>query len=165
MVVGYSAWHHHYSSQLSTSVTTITSTMHVYERMDRVSCGFITLIRRVFPCCRCRGVEHFLLEITDTLPDMEMFINVRDYPMVRVMLWPEKLILWLASQKVEWTPLIRTLWKRTCSCFSPNSTFVQGFRGGGHHGIPPQPQPQKNGSIIYKCMSSGIRSKWVIFIG
>lgn len=31
---------------------------------------------------RCKGVEHFILEIIDKLPDMEMRINVRDYPQV-----------------------------------------------------------------------------------
>ncbi|KAK3750103.1 hypothetical protein QZH41_010842, partial [Actinostola sp. cb2023] len=33
---------------------------------------------------RCKGVEHFLLEIIDKLPDMEMIINVRDWPQVRL---------------------------------------------------------------------------------
>lgn len=31
---------------------------------------------------RCSGVEHFLLELLPDLPDMEMVINVRDYPQV-----------------------------------------------------------------------------------
>ena len=31
---------------------------------------------------RCKGVEHFILEIIDKLPDMEMRINVKDYPQV-----------------------------------------------------------------------------------
>ncbi|XP_053169093.1 protein O-glucosyltransferase 1 isoform X2 [Hemicordylus capensis] len=35
----------------------------------------------MFPA-RCSGVEHFILEIIDRLPDMEMIINVRDYPQV-----------------------------------------------------------------------------------
>ncbi|XP_030059752.1 protein O-glucosyltransferase 1 [Microcaecilia unicolor] len=35
----------------------------------------------MFPA-RCSGVEHFILEIIDRLPDMEMVINVRDYPQV-----------------------------------------------------------------------------------
>ncbi|KAK2163625.1 hypothetical protein LSH36_76g03039 [Paralvinella palmiformis] len=29
---------------------------------------------------RCSGVEHFILELIDKLPDTEMVINVRDYP-------------------------------------------------------------------------------------
>ena len=33
-------------------------------------------------CFRCKGVEHFILEITESLPDMEMIINVKDYPLV-----------------------------------------------------------------------------------
>ncbi|XP_052650522.1 protein O-glucosyltransferase 1 isoform X3 [Harpia harpyja] len=35
----------------------------------------------LFPA-RCSGVEHFLLGIINRLPDMEMVINVRDYPQV-----------------------------------------------------------------------------------
>ncbi|XP_041439109.1 protein O-glucosyltransferase 1 S homeolog isoform X1 [Xenopus laevis] len=31
---------------------------------------------------RCSGVEHFLLELLPNLPDMELVINVRDYPQV-----------------------------------------------------------------------------------
>ena len=31
---------------------------------------------------RCKGVEHFILKMIDKLPDMEMKINVRDYPQV-----------------------------------------------------------------------------------
>ena len=30
--------------------------------------------------CRCSGVEHFILGLINKLPDMEMVINVRDYP-------------------------------------------------------------------------------------
>ncbi|XP_056157068.1 protein O-glucosyltransferase 1 [Lampris incognitus] len=35
----------------------------------------------MFPA-RCSGVEHFILEFIGKLPDMEMVINVRDYPQV-----------------------------------------------------------------------------------
>ncbi|CAN2387799.1 O-glucosyltransferase 1 [Pristimantis euphronides] len=35
----------------------------------------------MFPA-RCSGVEHFLLELLPDLPDMELVINVRDYPQV-----------------------------------------------------------------------------------
>ncbi|XP_036869024.1 protein O-glucosyltransferase 1 isoform X5 [Manis javanica] len=35
----------------------------------------------MFPS-RCSGVEHFVLEVIGHLPDMEMVINVRDYPQV-----------------------------------------------------------------------------------
>ncbi|XP_043211340.1 O-glucosyltransferase rumi homolog [Amphibalanus amphitrite] len=31
---------------------------------------------------RCRGVEHFILELIDTLPDTEFVLNTRDWPMV-----------------------------------------------------------------------------------
>ena len=32
--------------------------------------------------CRCSGVEHFILKLIDRLPDMELVINVHDYPKV-----------------------------------------------------------------------------------
>ncbi|XP_061571656.1 protein O-glucosyltransferase 1 [Cololabis saira] len=35
----------------------------------------------MFPA-RCSGVEHFILEVIDRLPDVEMVVNVRDYPQV-----------------------------------------------------------------------------------
>ncbi|XP_034533891.1 protein O-glucosyltransferase 1 [Notolabrus celidotus] len=35
----------------------------------------------MFPS-RCSGVEHFILEVINRLPDMEMVVNVRDYPQV-----------------------------------------------------------------------------------
>lgn len=35
----------------------------------------------MFPA-RCSGVEHFILEVIDRLPDLEMVVNVRDYPQV-----------------------------------------------------------------------------------
>ncbi|XP_030636725.1 protein O-glucosyltransferase 1 [Chanos chanos] len=35
----------------------------------------------MFPA-RCSGVEHFILGLIDRLPDMEMVINVRDYPQI-----------------------------------------------------------------------------------
>uniref|UniRef100_A0A672J1T8 Glycosyl transferase CAP10 domain-containing protein n=1 Tax=Salarias fasciatus TaxID=181472 RepID=A0A672J1T8_SALFA len=35
----------------------------------------------MFPA-RCSGVEHFILEVIDRLPDLEMVANVRDYPQV-----------------------------------------------------------------------------------
>ncbi|KAM9328455.1 protein O-glucosyltransferase 1 [Pholidichthys leucotaenia] len=35
----------------------------------------------MFPA-RCSGVEHFILELINRLPDLEMVVNVRDYPQV-----------------------------------------------------------------------------------
>ncbi|CAM4490367.1 unnamed protein product [Leuciscus chuanchicus] len=35
----------------------------------------------MFPA-RCSGVEHFILKVIDRLPDLEVVINVRDYPQV-----------------------------------------------------------------------------------
>lgn len=42
----------------------------------------VTLLYRCV--CRCKGVEHFILEVIDSLPNMEMMINVKDYPLVRM---------------------------------------------------------------------------------
>uniref|UniRef100_A0A674ED20 Glycosyl transferase CAP10 domain-containing protein n=1 Tax=Salmo trutta TaxID=8032 RepID=A0A674ED20_SALTR len=33
-------------------------------------------------CSQCSGVEHFILQVIDKLPDVEMVVNVRDYPQV-----------------------------------------------------------------------------------
>jgi hypothetical protein len=30
--------------------------------------------------CRCKGIEHFLLELKDQLPDVEFVLNTRDWP-------------------------------------------------------------------------------------
>ncbi|XP_068612510.1 protein O-glucosyltransferase 1 [Brachionichthys hirsutus] len=35
----------------------------------------------MFPA-RCQGVEHFILQVVARLPDVEMIVNVRDYPQV-----------------------------------------------------------------------------------
>ncbi|XP_033866639.1 protein O-glucosyltransferase 1-like isoform X2 [Acipenser ruthenus] len=41
----------------------------------------------MFPA-RCSGVEHFILEVIDRLPDTELVINVRDYPQVPRLMKP-----------------------------------------------------------------------------
>ncbi|KAL6115493.1 poglut1 [Pungitius sinensis] len=41
----------------------------------------------MFPA-RCSGVEHFVLEVIDRLPDLEMVVNVRDYPQVPTWVQP-----------------------------------------------------------------------------
>uniref|UniRef100_A0A8C9TGE2 Protein O-glucosyltransferase 1 n=1 Tax=Scleropages formosus TaxID=113540 RepID=A0A8C9TGE2_SCLFO len=46
----------------------------------------------MFPA-RCSGVEHFILEVIDRLPDMEMVINVRDYPQVPGWMHPVQPVL------------------------------------------------------------------------
>ncbi|XP_018430999.1 PREDICTED: protein O-glucosyltransferase 1 [Nanorana parkeri] len=50
------------------------------ESQKPVTCTLFYLTS-VLPL-RCSGVEHFLLELLPELPDMEMVINVRDYPQV-----------------------------------------------------------------------------------
>ncbi|CAI9580243.1 unnamed protein product, partial [Staurois parvus] len=49
-----------------------------YQIMER---GLYREEECMFPA-RCSGVEHFLLDLLPDLPDMEMVINVRDYPQV-----------------------------------------------------------------------------------
>lgn len=51
---------------------------------------------------RCSGVEHFILGIIHRLPDMEMVINVRDYPQVPK--WMKPIIPVFSFSKVH-TPL------------------------------------------------------------
>lgn len=51
---------------------------------------------------RCSGVEHFILGIVHRLPDMEMVINVRDYPQVPK--WMKPIIPVFSFSKVH-TPL------------------------------------------------------------
>ncbi|XP_060692531.1 protein O-glucosyltransferase 1 isoform X1 [Hemiscyllium ocellatum] len=46
----------------------------------------------MFPA-RCSGVEHFVLEIIDQLPDMEFVLNVRDYPQIPYWMKPIRPIL------------------------------------------------------------------------
>ncbi|XP_062897093.1 protein O-glucosyltransferase 1 isoform X1 [Mobula hypostoma] len=46
----------------------------------------------MFPA-RCSGVEHFILEIIDELPDMEFVLNVRDYPQIPKWMQPIKPVL------------------------------------------------------------------------
>ena len=33
---------------------------------------------------RCKGVEHFILECINELPNMEFIVNVRDFPLVSI---------------------------------------------------------------------------------
>ncbi|XP_037590976.1 protein O-glucosyltransferase 1 isoform X3 [Cebus imitator] len=54
----------------------------------------------MFPS-RCSGVEHFILEVIRRLPDMEMVINVRDYPQVPK--WMEPAIPVFSFSKVSST--------------------------------------------------------------
>ncbi|XP_012874789.1 PREDICTED: protein O-glucosyltransferase 1 [Dipodomys ordii] len=55
----------------------------------------------MFPS-RCSGVEHFILEVIGRLPDMEMVINVRDYPQVPK--WMEPTIPVFSFSKICFFP-------------------------------------------------------------
>ena len=41
-------------------------------------------VLKLFSHFRCNGVEHFILKVIDKLPDMEMIINVHDWPQVMI---------------------------------------------------------------------------------
>lgn len=56
---------------------------------------------------RCSGVEHFLLAVIRRLPDMEMVINVRDYPQVPK--WMEPTIPVFSFSKVS---IVRATWEQ-----------------------------------------------------
>lgn len=59
---------------------------------------FITIVR-------CSGVEHFILEVIDRLPDLEMVVNVRDYPQVPK--WVEPTLPVFSFSKVRYQHLTR----------------------------------------------------------
>ncbi|XP_003219139.1 protein O-glucosyltransferase 1 [Anolis carolinensis] len=62
----------------------------------------------MFPA-RCSGVEHFILEIIDELPDMEMVINVRDYPQVPKFMKP-KVPIFSFSKTSEYYDIMYPAW-------------------------------------------------------
>lgn len=55
---------------------------------EQQKCNRNVIVRLLIVCViffcplRCSGVEHFILEVIDRLPDVEMVVNVRDYPQV-----------------------------------------------------------------------------------
>ncbi|KXJ25426.1 protein O-glucosyltransferase 1 [Exaiptasia diaphana] len=57
---------------------------------------------------RCKGVEHFILEIIDKLPNMEMIINVRDWPQVPV--WGEPLPVFSFSKTSNERDIMYPAW-------------------------------------------------------
>lgn len=60
---------------------------------------------------RCSGVEHFILEVIDRLPDMEMVINVRDYPQVPN--WVQPVLPVFSFSKVR---ICAVFFKETLTC-------------------------------------------------
>lgn len=48
---------------------------------------------------RCSGVEHFILEVINKLPDIELVINVRDYPQVPN--WSQQILPVFSFSKVR----------------------------------------------------------------
>ncbi|XP_058042907.1 protein O-glucosyltransferase 1 isoform X1 [Ahaetulla prasina] len=62
----------------------------------------------MFPA-RCSGVEHFILEIIQNLPDMEMVINVRDYPQVPKFMKPRVPVLSF-SKTTEYYDIMYPAW-------------------------------------------------------
>uniref|UniRef100_A0A1A8HXC1 Protein O-glucosyltransferase 1 n=2 Tax=Nothobranchius TaxID=28779 RepID=A0A1A8HXC1_NOTKU len=62
----------------------------------------------MFPA-RCSGVEHFLLEMIDRLPDVEMVVNVRDYPQVPQWVQPS-LPVFSFSKTSEYRDIMYPAW-------------------------------------------------------
>ncbi|XP_044298410.1 protein O-glucosyltransferase 1 isoform X2 [Varanus komodoensis] len=59
-------------------------------RIDRAVQEYTPCVKENCSCYqRCSGVEHFILKIINDLPDMEMIINVRDYPQVPKLMKPK----------------------------------------------------------------------------
>lgn len=78
---------------------------------------------------RCNGVEHFILEVIDRLPDLEMVVNVRDYPQVPNWMTPALPVLSFSKVRIT-TALLGT--------FKPLllNPFCSGWADGrvpGHH--------------------------------
>ena len=59
----------------------------------------ISLLNDQLILYRCRGVEHFINKIIAQLPDMEMYINVHDYP--KSPRWQEPLPVFSFSKVVS----------------------------------------------------------------
>lgn len=78
-------------------------TRHHYNRANVHICFATTLFIIIF---RCSGVEHFILEVIDRLPDLEMVVNVRDYPQVPK--WVEPTLPVFSFSKVRHQRLART---------------------------------------------------------
>ncbi|KAM8871950.1 protein O-glucosyltransferase 1 [Synchiropus picturatus] len=62
----------------------------------------------MFPA-RCSGVEHFILEVIERLPDMEMVVNVRDYPQVPSWVQPT-LPVFSFSKTVDYQDIMYPAW-------------------------------------------------------
>uniref|UniRef100_A0A8C8DP95 Protein O-glucosyltransferase 1 n=1 Tax=Oryzias sinensis TaxID=183150 RepID=A0A8C8DP95_9TELE len=62
----------------------------------------------MFPA-RCSGVEHFILEVIDRLPDLEMVVNVRDYPQVPNWMSPALPVLSF-SKTAEYQDIMYPAW-------------------------------------------------------
>uniref|UniRef100_A0A1A7W7D0 Protein O-glucosyltransferase 1 n=2 Tax=Iconisemion striatum TaxID=60296 RepID=A0A1A7W7D0_9TELE len=62
----------------------------------------------MFPA-RCSGVEHFILELIDRLPDVEMVVNVRDYPQVPQWVQPS-LPVFSFSKTSEYRDIMYPAW-------------------------------------------------------
>lgn len=77
---------------------------------------FVTAVISIF---RCSGVEHFILQLIDRLPDMEMVINVRDYPQVPK--WVESSLPVFSFSKV-WL-LTRVSCKHVHKCLVETQSF------------------------------------------
>ncbi|KAJ6662738.1 hypothetical protein lerEdw1_011378 [Lerista edwardsae] len=85
----------------------------MFPASGRDSCHAMPALERSFPWSldvhRCSGVEHFILEIIDQLPDMEMVINVRDYPQVPK--WTRPIVPVLSfSKTLEYYDIMYPAW-------------------------------------------------------
>ena len=64
-----------------------TDLLFLFERKHQnvhyqVRDGILYRSRSCFFPARCKGIEHFLLKILHELPDMDFFVNVKDWPQV-----------------------------------------------------------------------------------
>ena len=66
----------------------------------------------LFPS-RCEGVEHFILEVIDHLSDMDLIINVRDYPQVHKN-WHHLPVLSFSKDVTQYDDILYPAWTFWC---------------------------------------------------
>ncbi|CAG2111313.1 unnamed protein product [Medioppia subpectinata] len=66
----------------------------------------------MFPS-RCEGVEYFINNVIDSLPDMDLVVNVRDYPQVHQK-WPDLPVLSFSKDVTQYKDVLYPAWTFWC---------------------------------------------------
>ncbi|KAL5518147.1 hypothetical protein EMCRGX_G003832 [Ephydatia muelleri] len=59
---------------------------------------------------RCKGIEHFLLQVVEDLPDVEFLVNTLDYPMVHRLAVPRPLPIFSFSKTGSYVDIMYPAW-------------------------------------------------------